>query len=529
MNFEFRMTEKRKMILSTLKLNNAFAVVNYFPSRYDDFSPTILSLDMHQKRVVIKGIVKNKSTLVRISARWQKFHVEVDYQGQIYKAIVFNRPYLISQIQSNQPILISGKLDYYKKEVMVVELITKEVESLLLRPRYSLFEGVTTYEFQRLVYLAYQTCHEKGLFEEIIPQTFRERYRLMARGEAYKKIHFPENKEVLHQALRYLKYEELLIYSLTMQKMKALHQESHPQHKKTIVTAYLEQCYQHLPFTLTTSQRQAVGEIQQDLASEKTMYRLLQGDVGSGKTAVAMLALAMNYRAGYQGAFMAPTEILARQHYQTLKKYFSFDPNIQVVLLTSSILGKERHSLLQHIGDGSANIIVGTHALIQESVIFHRLGLAIIDEQHRFGVAQRKLLREKGEQVEILMMSATPIPRTLAISLFGDMDVSTLTGFPSQNRRVVTHVLPESESAVVDKQILQNVQQGHATFVVCPLIEEGSSRKSVNEVYTELKQQLKGKAKVGLLHGKMANHEKEAVMNGFANHRIQVLVSTSII
>lgn len=529
MDFDFKLTEKRKELIQMLKLDSAFALVGYFPSRYDDFSPTPLDQSKHQQRVVLKGTLVAKSGLLRLGARMQRFSLEVMWQQDVYRVVVFNRPYLLTNLVVNEPVLVTGKLDYYKKEIMATDILVKDIENLLIRPRYRLPEGFHHYQMQRLVTMAYQFCIQHQQLDEIIPTIYRDKYRLWPRKKAYYSMHFPTTQEDVRQALRYLKYEELLLYSLMMKKMKSLHHALDQPKNKQIKADFMQRVYQHLPFSLTESQTNAIAEIQRDIVSQQVMYRLLQGDVGSGKTLVAMMALALNYSAGYQGAFMAPTEILAQQHFATLRQFFAFDPQIKIALLTSSLTTKEKKEVTNKMEAGQIHLLVGTHALIQESVKFANLGLAIIDEQHRFGVAQRKLLREKGEQVELLMMSATPIPRTLAISLFGDMDVSTLLGFPSSRRQVITKIVKEDKIEALYATIVAHAKQKEAVFVVCPLIEEGQQRKSVTEIYAALQKRLLNKDSIRILHGKMSHQEKEKTMEDFKNGVIQILVATTVI
>lgn len=527
--FDFKLTEKRSTLLHHLQLTSSFDIVSYFPARYDDFSVTKIERSSHQQRVVIKGEVHNKGSLIRINTRFQRFQFEVKTLDSMYRVVVFNRPYLLSNLVINSPVLIAGKLDYYKKEIIATDVITKQVDSFFIRPRYRLPQDYTQYDFQQLVKKAYSTCVQKNQLREIIPVKYRTRYRLWPRNQAYFAMHFPQNSEQVHQALRYLKYEELLIFSLMMQKMKAFNQTLQKRKEKVIDESYLDRLIAQLPFSLSQSQIQALSDIKEDMQSNRLMYRLLQGDVGSGKTIVALLALAMNFRAGFQGALMAPTEILANQHYQTLTRFFAFDPTLRIRLLTAAISIKEKEKIYREIEEGTIHIVIGTHALIQEKLAFTNLGLAIIDEQHRFGVAQRKLLREKGEQVELMMMSATPIPRTLAISLFGDMDVSTLQSLPTAQRQVETLILADQDFDQLAEAIAQQTQQQHAVFVVCPLIEEGQSRRSVTEVYQGLQEKLGKAAKISMLHGKMKALEKEKIMESFRSGKIDVLVATTVI
>lgn len=529
MAFEIKLTEKRRFVLETLKLENEFELLNYFPFRYDDFSINDITALDHDKQVVVKGEVINKSGLLRINARLQKFTFQVADNNGVYKGIVFNRAFMYKNIVIGEKVLVRGKYNHFKKEIAVIDLFTKDIDSFLIRPKYNLKEKVHNYEVKNLVMLAYRYLVKMNMLDEIIPLNFSKRYRLISRKSAYYYIHFPNNKNELVQALRYLKYEEFLIFSLMMQKLKLNKKEIIDSKNKKTKLDYIQKFINNLPFMLTISQEKAFKEISSDMENNYLMYRLLQGDVGSGKTVVASLALALNFSSGYQGAFMAPTEILATQHYEVLKTFFGFDKSINIALLTGSMSEKEKRQIHEELENHKIDIIVGTHALFQKNVVFKKLGLVVIDEQHRFGVIQRKMLREKGSEVEMLMMSATPIPRTLAMSLFGDMDVSTLDTFPSAKRKVETIVIKEDQIQELYNKIIEASFHKVATFIVCPLIEEDDNRKSVNEVYEDLKKRLKDKSSIAMLHGKMASQEKNEIIENFKNGEIQILVSTTVI
>lgn len=369
----------------------------------------------------------------------------------------------------------------------------------------------------------------KGNIDSYVPEEYIMKHQLIHKESALYNIHFPETQEDIKQALRYLKYEEFLKFQLTMQFIKRQrHQEVGI--AKIFDLEQFQSFILALPFQLTKDQQTAIKEIVEDLQSPQMMYRFLQGDVGSGKTVVSSVALYANYLAGYQGALMAPTEILAAQHYATLSSFFK-DTDVKIALLTGSLSVKNKESLYQQIANGEIDIIVGTHALFQKKVNYANLGFVITDEQHRFGVEQRKALKNKGNQVDFLIMSATPIPRTLAISMYGDMDVSTIKTMPTGRIPVITKYIKSSSMKPILKALKDYLQSGGQCYVICPLVEESDAieAKSASQIATAMKSYFKDSYQVGLLHGQMKDDEKEAVMQSFQKNDLQILVSTTVV
>jgi len=528
--FRFKLTEKRKEYLSRLELDDSFAVLNHLPRTYTfyDLTPELTKYEDQQK-VVIKGEVTRKTRLVTTPRRVQVFNFYMIYNEEEYKVITYNRPYLAKSISIGSEVMISGKYNHYKKEIVLIDVVNKEVKNTSIKPIYHLCEGVTGYEFQKVVSLAYNDLIEHDELKEIIPVYLKEKYQLVDRNVAFYDAHFPSKKEKLRQAFRYLKYEELLIYSLKLQMLKNENKTSITSAIKKVDEYFVASLLKNNNFTLTNDQRVVIREIIEDLKKDGLMYRMLQGDVGTGKTLVAALALAANFSAGYQGVIMAPTDILARQHYAFLKSFYE-GSNIKVSLLVSSLSSKQKKEIVDDIKNGLVDVVVGTHALIQKGVDYQKLGLAIIDEQHRFGVNQRRMLKEKGDNVETLMMTATPIPRTLAITLYGDMDISILKEFPNKKRDVSTKVVYENDLDEIKKEILEKTKNNEKVFVVCPLIVNGDEeRNSVEVVYEDFVDYFKGKVKVGILHGKMSSEEKEEIMLDFKNNDTDILVATTVV
>jgi ATP-dependent DNA helicase RecG len=526
-SFDFKLSDKRMLFLSKLNLFTPFQVINYFPRRYESFfADPQLNSDLDQKRVVIKGIVVEKERLIRIRRGLSRFSFKVNTGTDVIKVIVFNRDFFYRNVTVDNKILVAGKYNHFKQEIAASDMFVKDIDKIGIRPIYSLIQGVSDYEFKGVVDKSFDQIHNENKLKEILPPSLKSKYKLTNRHEAYRDAHAPQSMEAITQAYRYLKYEELLVYAIGVQKLKKLNLVVKANGAKKIDEGLMTSVIKKLPFELTGDQHKAVLEIVKDLKGQTTMYRLLQGDVGSGKTVVALLGLVANYSAGYQGVFMAPTDILSRQHFANfidLLKTF----NIRVELLVSNLETTKKQNVIKAIKSGEVDIVIGTHALIQEAINFKNLGLAVIDEQHRFGVNQRKLLREKGEDVELLLMSATPIPRTLAISIYGDMDVSTLALADFQKRKITTKVIEGNDISKVSDNLEKVLAANQKAFVIASLIEgEGKSFATAVKLFDEFKKKYQN---VYLLHGKMNEEEKLSVMNQFKKTEAGILVSTTVV
>ena len=453
------------------------------------------------------------------------FEVEDKYL-QHFQVSIFNRHFLRQHLKLGTTITIIGKCVNHR--ITASDIKIKPLQDISgIYPVYSLKEGITQKSFRQYVKKALSLLNHE--FDDFIPEKYRIQHHLIRKESALYCIHFPENKKDVQEALKYLKYEEFLKFQLTMQLMKQQRTQEMGIAKDFDVTQ-LQSLILSLPFALTKDQQTAIKEIVEDLKSPQMMYRFLQGDVGSGKTVVSSVALYANYLAGYQGALMAPTEILATQHYQTLSRFFE-NTDVRIELLTGSLSLKEKERVYQAIQSGEADIVVGTHALFQTKVVYHNLGFVITDEQHRFGVMQRKALKNKGQQVDFLIMSATPIPRTLAISMYGDMDVSTIKTMPQGRLPVKTQYIHSSSMKPILKHLKSYLAQGGQCYVICPLVEDSENleAKSASQIAKAMQKYFQTQYNVGLLHGQMKEDEKEKVMNGFLNNTIQILVSTTVV
>ncbi|MCY7611597.1 ATP-dependent DNA helicase RecG, partial [Bacillus safensis] len=444
-------------------------------------------------------------------------------------AICFNRPYLKRNLVLGDTVSVTGKWDKNRQSIMVQEFKkgTHEQDGSI-EPVYSVKENVTVKMMRRFVKQALSLYVDKA--EDPLPKQLVSAYKLMSYQEALKTIHLPETRDSLKQSRRRFVYEEFLIFQLKMQAIRKKERErtsgiQHPFSKEAVF-----EFVHSLPFPLTKAQSRVLDEIMSDMASPYRMNRLLQGDVGSGKTAVAAIALYAAHLSGFQGALMVPTEILAEQHADSLYQLFE-KWGLNIALLTSSVKGKRRRELLERLKEGEIDILVGTHALIQDEVEFQQLGLVITDEQHRFGVEQRKKLRSKGQDPDVLFMTATPIPRTLAITVFGEMDVSVIDELPAGRKQIETywvkHDMLERILAFVDKEL----RKGRQAYIICPLIEESDKLDVQNalDVHSMLTEAYRGKWSIGLMHGKLASDEKDQVMRAFTANEVQILVSTTVV
>lgn len=396
-----------------------------------------------------------------------------------------------------------------------------------LQPVYRVTQGVSQNSLVKLIKIAFDQGLDQ-LLEENVPQILRDRYQLMSRSQAVQAMHFPKDLAEYKQALRRVKFEELLFFQLQLQVLK---EENHDA-SQGISLAWdpekLAERKKQLPFELTQAQENSLNEILTDMASPYHMNRLLQGDVGSGKTVVAGLAMYAALSAGKQAALMVPTEILAEQHKESLQNLF---PDLPIALLTGGLKVAEKREVLEDIASGTVQLIVGTHALIQEGVHYQDLGLVIIDEQHRFGVSQRRILREKGQNPDVLMMTATPIPRTLAITAFGDMDVSIIDQMPAGRKEIITRWVKHEQLEVVLDWLVKELSKGSQAYFISPLIEESEALdlKNALALQDELEAFFSQRARISLLHGKMKSEEKDAIMQAFKEHQVDVLVSTTVI
>ncbi|MDQ0253760.1 ATP-dependent DNA helicase RecG [Evansella vedderi] len=514
--------------LESMGITTVQDLLEHFPFRYEDHAVRPIIEAQHEERITVRGTVHSEPSLGFYGRNKSRLTVRVLVDGLLVQAVFFNQPYLKRQIHLGDVITINGKLDKHRLMISGGTLKTKK-DSVQegLEPVYSVKGEVKINTLRKFIRQAIQQFGNQ--VEEILPPQLLNTYRLMDRAETIKQLHFPSNPEKLKQAKRRMIYEELLLFQLKMQMFRKIEREAEEGQQKNFTKEAVHEFMEKLPFPLTNAQNRVLKEILTDLGSEYRMNRLLQGDVGSGKTVIAGAALYVNAKAGFQGALMVPTEILAEQHKESLKALL--DPfDLRVELLSGSAKVKERREILEGLKIGKIHVLIGTHALIQEGVDFHKLGLVITDEQHRFGVEQRRILRKKGVRPDVLFMTATPIPRTLAITAFGDMDVSIIDEMPKGRKPVDTRWAKPNMLPRIIEFLEKQLTKGHQAYVICPLIEESEKLDVQNaiDVHTQLTQALPH-FNIGLMHGRLHADEKEHVMNEFAENRVHLLVSTTVV
>lgn len=523
---------KKAEKLNKLGIYTIKDLLYYFPRQFEDRSiiKKIAQLEDEEK-VTVKALITNIESYTPKKGMTIT-RIDVKDDTGFAKLTFFNREYIKNTFRVGDSILAFGKV---KKNGRFVELNSCELEYLSASPKnigklvpvYPLSYGVTNKDIMNTVRMVFENKDIK--IPEYMPEYLLKKYRLCGIEYAIKNIHFPKDKESLKIALYRLIFEELLVLQLGLFMYKGGSSD-----EKGILfkrNQRLDEVLKSLPFSLTRAQNRALNEIIDDMCSEKVMNRLVQGDVGSGKTVVALLALAECVFNGYQGALMAPTEILAQQHYESFTETFE-DIGINVELLTGSVTKKQKEGILQRAKDGEIDILIGTHALIEDNVEFKNIGLVITDEQHRFGVRQRGKLSSKGESPDILVMTATPIPRTLALILYGDLDISIIDELPPGRQPIETIAVEKKKrDKVYNSLVRREVDKGRQVYIVCPLVEESETLDitSATETAEEIKRDFFQDLRVGLLHGKMKPSEKDAIMTAFKNHELDILVSTTVI
>ena len=526
--------EKTEKLFQKIGITTAEELLRYYPRTYDIYEePVEIASAEEDKTVSIRVTIATGIYINQVRNLQVLTTTVADASGRLPVAW-FNAPYLRGTLKKGSVFILRGKITRKKGRPQMEhpEIFTPAAyEEIIhsMQPVYGLTKGLSNKMITKLVH---QILDTRPLHGEYLPEEIRERYQLADANYAIRTIHFPKNMQELLTARKRLVFDEFLLFVLAIQLLKEKTEEApNTFPMKPVWTT--EEIIEGLPYDLTGAQKNVWHEIERDLSGHKLMSRLVQGDVGSGKTVIAFLAMVLSAENGFQSALMVPTEVLANQHYEGFLKLIE-EQNItscHPVLLTGSTTARQKREIYQKIAAGKVNVIIGTHALIQEKVEYKNLGLVITDEQHRFGVRQREALTTRGNPPHVLVMSATPIPRTLAIILYGDLDISIIDELPAKRLPIKNCVVGTSYRPKAYSFIEKQVQMGRQAYVICPMVEEseGLDAENVTDYARKLQEVLPGEIKVEILHGKMKPKEKNRIMEAFASGEIQVLVSTTVV
>lgn len=519
---------KTKELLNKIKIYTVEDLLNYYPYRYDIIKRSDLSNLSDGDKIIIDGIVEGQPTTIYINKSLKKMIFRISTKTMILNITLYNRVHLYSDLKSGKEVTIIGKYNKLKNTVIVSDIRFGLLPpSAKIEPIYYTTEGLTVKQISKFEAIALENDYD---VIDLVPRYIEEKYNLMNKKSAIKNIHVPEDILLLKKARQRIKYEELFMYVLKINYLKNKINNDNLAIERNIDKDKLDKFIKSLPFELTLDQDKAVNDIINDLSIKKRMNRLLQGDVGSGKTIIALIAVYANYLSKYQSALMAPTEILAVQHYEEAKKIFS-KYKLNIALLTSSTSNKDKKTIYEELENGKIDLIIGTQALIQENVKYKKLGLVITDEQHRFGVNQRDTFKSKGISPDVLSMSATPIPRTYALTIYGDTDVSSIKSKPKGRKEIITVFKKEKDITDVLEMMKKELELNHQIYVVAPMIdtESDSEKESVYDLEEKMNKAFGKISKIGIIHGKLDPKDKDKVMKNFEKNKINILISTTVI
>lgn len=499
-----------------------------FPVKYEDFSVHSINDAVLDEPTILEGTIVSKVTINYLKSKLSTVVFQLDVEGIKIRCTLFNRIYLKGKLNYGSVIRVQGKFYQNMNNFTVSNLVVLDEINRDIIPTYRI-KDISESKYLELMSVVYRKHKDEII--ETLPKDYIEKHNLLSLKDAIKIMHLSDNLDEIKKAQKRIKYEELLKYQVSMKYLHYMRQKEDDCPAINYDVKLLEKLKNGLSYELTIDQEKAIRDILADLKAHFAMNRLLQGEVGSGKTIVAIMTILATVSGEYQAALMCPTEILSKQHYDTLRSQLEPFDNINIALLTGSTPLKEKRQILEGLQNGTINIVVGTHALFQKDVEYYNLGTVIADEEHRFGVRQRVLIKNKGLDVNYLKMSATPIPRTLAISAYGDTDISIIKTMPKNRKAVITKYVDKEHKREVMDHIKKELKNGHQIYVVTPLIEESEVLDTANatKIYENMKQYFAGIATVGLIHGKLKPDEKEKIMQEFLNNEIQILVATSVI
>lgn len=516
-------------LLNKLNINDVDDLVMHYPFRYDILKRDNLQDIEDGGKIVIDGKIESVPILLRFKGGLTKMNFRLVTSSGVVGVSIFNRAYLKSQLPIGSSVIVIGKLDKKKNVITASDikqgLLTNKEKVI---PVYHSTSGLTNKNLATFINVALLTHGKK--IKDYIPEYLQEKYHFSNKRIALNIIHNPPSLEKVKEVTERLKYEELFEFMFKINYLRVENKKKKDGIKREVPKEEIDKFIKTLPFKLTNDQNNVINEILEDMNGDGRMNRLLQGDVGSGKTVVSVVAMYANYLSGLQSALMAPTEILATQHYNTIKDMLK-NTNIKVALLIGSLTKKEKLEIYTGLASGKIDIIIGTHALIQNDVVYNNLGLVITDEQHRFGVNQRMSLQSKGVRPDILYMSATPIPRTYALTIYGDMDVSIIKERPKGRKKVETKVKSTAEIREVLDMMYEELKNNHQIYVIAPLIEESdnSDLTTVNELKDKMTVAFGKKYKIDMIHGKMLPQLKDNIMKDFIDNKVNILISTTVI
>lgn len=518
---------KTILSLNSLGIYTLDDLLNYFPYRYNVLKPVSLSTASDDDQVLINGYIENPIKVFFIKKNLNKLSFKLNTGTELINLNIFNRAFIKPNLSVGKQISVLGKYNrknntFVANDIKLVPILRETIE-----PVYHLNAGLKRSSFIKIM----DNALSKNYFvTNNIPDYLMNKYKFVDKMVAIKDIHKPINLQSIKDSKLMLIYEELFTFMLKMNYLKLNQKNVDEFYERMIKEEKVNKFIETLPFTLTNDQVNAIEEIKNDFNNPKRINRLILGDVGSGKTIVAFIALYMNYITGYQGVMMAPTEILAKQHYENMINLFkNFD--LKIELLTSSTLKKSRSDIIKRLASGDVDVLIGTHSVLNDEIIFKNLGLVVTDEQHRFGVNQRNMLQKKGRLSDVLYLSATPIPRTLALTLFGDMDITEIKSKPSNRKPIETKLFKNKDIKDVLFMMLDEIKKGHQIYVVAPLIEDENETgmETVKELKNKIDTAFNHKIPIDILHGKLKNKDKEEIMNNFKLNKTKILISTTVI
>ena len=521
--------EKNEQLLNTLNIYNVEDLLEYYPYRYIEYKINNINDALEGQNIIVIGKIDSVPLVRRFKARLNSLNFRLYTSGKIVNTVIYNRAFMQRNLSPGKEITVIGKYDQKKNAIVASNILLTPIKEGTIESKYHLTNGITNKQITKYID---EALNMNVAIEDYVPNKYNEQYDFLDKNEAIRIIHKPNDIKSLKQAKLKLIYEELFKFMFKINYLKYANTRENTKEPKQVSLIDLQNFLGSLPFELTPDQQKAIEDIHKDLTSHNRMNRLLCGDVGSGKTIVGVVAMYESYLAGYQSALMAPTEILATQHFENIRNLLT-NTGVRVGLLLGSTKKKEKEEIYKQLENGEIDILIGTHAIISDKVKFKNLGLVITDEQHRFGVNQRNSLRNKGKLPDILYMSATPIPRTYALTIYGDMDISLIKTKPAGRREIKTIIKSDKDIKDILYMMLEEIKNGHQVYAVTPLIEEDEETETNLMTVTDLKEKLESafnhKIEIGLLHGKLDKSEKEKVMEDFKEGKTKVLVSTTVI